>query len=252
MTAPSSAVPGSVTGTAPSSPFAERLPPARLDCPPLALPAKTERRELPPRGKYDARISYLYMTSAETIVDDEINHAIASDLAELRRTFIKSADLAIAESKGDPEPLTRKRVGFDITCDKAGSTTTMLSIVCKRYTYLGGPYPNVDHITYNFGLCAGQHAVALTLGALCRPDAQCEKTILDLLNRELSARNVEVKLDEHAEALKTFAITQAGLRFFANDDLPHVIESAGTIDIAFAQLWNVLRGDGPLAGLVAP
>ncbi|MDP9037403.1 MAG: DUF4163 domain-containing protein [Myxococcota bacterium] len=120
-----------------------------FDCPPLALPAKTDRRELPPRGKYDARISYLYVTSSDTIVDHEINGAIASDLAELRRAFIKSADLAIAESKRDPEPLTRKRVGFDITCDKAGSTTTMLSIVCKRYTYLGGPYPNVDHITYN-------------------------------------------------------------------------------------------------------
>ncbi|MDP9037404.1 MAG: hypothetical protein M3O50_21610 [Myxococcota bacterium] len=61
-----------------------------------------------------------------------------------------------------------------------------------------------------------------------------------------------MKLDERADAPKHFAIMQDGLRVFGDNDLPHVFQEARTIDISFAQLHEVLRNDGPLAGLVAP
>jgi hypothetical protein len=51
--------------------------------------------------------------------------------------------------------------------------------------------------------------------------------------------------------LKYFAITNTGLRFFAND-LPHAIGSAAVVDIPFKQLSSILRRDGPLAGFLTP
>jgi hypothetical protein len=92
----------------------------------------------------------------------------------------------------------------------------------------------------------------VTLASLCKPDAPCTKAILDLIRHKLAARKVDVTLDEHAEALKQFAITRSGFRFFANDDLPHVIQSKGIVDVPFERLHAVLRHDGPLAGLFTP
>ncbi|MDP9033880.1 MAG: hypothetical protein M3O50_03675 [Myxococcota bacterium] len=242
-----------VPDAAPARPVSvARASPAVAGCSPLERAPTTKRRALSVLGKYDSRGSILSVLSPDPAITKELNSVIASNIAQMRRAFTAHAEETIVETRGDPEPVTPDRMGQEIKCDLAGATTTVLSIECTNSRYFGGPYPGMDHFVYNFGLCAGKHPEALTLAALCRPDVKCEKTILDLISRELSARNVDVKLDEHAEALKTFAITQAGLRFFANDDLPHVIASAGTIDIAFAQLRNVLRDDGPLAGLVVP
>ena len=229
------------------------LPPGTADCIGLERPPTTEPRDSPRHGKYEVRARYIWVLSSDALVADEINGWIAADLASKQSRFVKYADQAITESKGDPEPLTPNQLGQQINCDLAGTTKTMVSIECAMTTFVGGAHPGEDHLTYNFGICARKGVVALTLRGLCRLHAPpCEEAALGILNRELMARGVDVKLDEHADALQHFAITQVGLRFFANDDLPHVLRSAGTIDIPFARLHDVLRNDGPLAGLVAP
>jgi hypothetical protein len=220
-------------------------------CEPLARPPKTERRNLPSQGRYDARASYPYVLSSDAAVDEEANGVIAGDLASRRRAFTKDADEAMAEARGDRRALTPDQLALDIKCEEALATTTLLSIVCSCYTNLGGAYPNLDTFAYNFALCAGKGASYLTLAALCTPEAGCKRTILDLIRRKLAAKKIDVTLDENAEALKRFAITQTGLRFFANDDIPHAIASTGTIDIPFEMLRAVLSRDGPLAGLLA-
>jgi hypothetical protein len=218
----------------------------------LPEPPKTERRDLPPSGKYDARASYLYVSSSDATVDLKINGVIAADLADRRRAFTKDADDAIAEAKSDPQPLTKDRIVQEIKCDKVLATTTTLSIVCTCYANVGAAYPNVDYFSYNFSMCEKKGASTLTLAALCKPDAPCKSAILDFVRRKLAAEKIDVVLDENAEALKRFAITRTGLRFFANDDLPHAVASSGTIDIPFERLGAVLRRDGPLAGLLPP
>jgi hypothetical protein len=229
-----------------------RTEPANSHCEPLARPPKTERRELAPQGKYETRASYLYALSSDTAVDDGINGAIATDLEARRREFTKSADELIETEKNDPEPLAPNRVALDIQCEQSVTTATLLSITCTSSRDLGGAYPNLESFAYNFALCAGTRAGYVTLASLCKPDAPCTKAILDLIRHKLAARQVDVTLDEHAEALKQFAITRSGFRFFANDDLPHVIQSKGIVDVPFERLHAVLRHDGPLAGLFTP
>jgi hypothetical protein len=227
---------------------------ATSDCKPLAELPKTARRDLPPQGRYDARASYLYVLSSDAFVDKEINAVIADDLADKRRSFTTSADQLIAGSGDNFE--TTARMAFDIKCDEAVATTTLLSIECTSYINLAGAHPNVEHFAYNFGLCSGRHPTSLALAALCKPDTGCERTVLDLIRRKLrrtlSRQGVNfLNLDDYSGALEFFSITRTGLRFFAND-LPHAIASAGTIDIPFKQLNSVLRRDGPLAELLRP
>ncbi|MGD0676529.1 MAG: hypothetical protein ABSC94_14010 [Polyangiaceae bacterium] len=200
------------------------------------------------------RASYLYVFSSDAVVDKEINGVIADDLVSRRRSFMRDADNATAGSEDDLG--TPNQMVFDIRCDEALSTTALLSIECKSYSDLGGAHPNDEHFAYNFGICAGKPCTSLTLAALCKPDASWKTTILDLIRqkllRKLSTQGVEfLNLDDYSGALKSFAITSTGLRFFAND-LPHVIASAAVIDIPFKQLSSILRRDGPLAALLPP
>lgn len=246
------ALSGPTEGARSSSASVARVEPASSHCEPLARPLKTERRELAPQGRYEARASYPYALSSDAAVDDGINAVIAADLEARRREFTKNADELIETEKNDPTSLTPDRVALEIKCDQALITTSLLSISCTSYRDLGRPYPNLESFAYNFALCAGTRARYVTLASLCKPDAPCKRTILDLIRRELAARKVDVTLDEHAEALKQFAVTRSGFRFFANDDLPHVIQSAGIIDVPFERLSAVLRHDGPLAGLFTP
>lgn len=225
------------------------------DCAPLERPPTTTRQELVLPGKYHARASYPSVLSSDPALDKEVNAAIAKDLAKRQRSFAHDADEAIAESKEDDEPLKPQGMDQKISCQDDSATTTILSVECTSSSNLGGAHPQEEHFTYNFALCAGKRVTPLTLDAICKPGVPCKKAITRALQQKLSTgptKGIELDLDDLAEALKRFAITRTGLRFFANDDLPTAVQSAGTIDIPFSQLAGVLRNDGPLLGLVAP
>ena len=243
---------GNESGAAEATPAASAStgsPPAEAPiCAPLARPPGTLRREMDAHDPYDVETTYLAVSSPDALVDAEINGVIAADLQRRRLEFEHGADEEIADSRDQEWPVTRDRVSLAIRCDEAGATRTMVSIECTSTHYLGGAYPARDHFTYNFGICAGRGAALFGLRVLCRPDLECEDTISDLVESRLSARDVEIHLDGRSEALGNFAVTRAGLRFFV-DDVPHAIQSRGTVDIAFSQLSGVLRHDGWLAGL---
>jgi hypothetical protein len=212
------------------------------DCRPLSQPPNTERRRLPQEGPYGSGGNYLHVTSVHEAVSSQINDAIAKDLVTRKRNFRKDADELVTTSEGQ-DPLTSPaRMRLDIRCDEALATTRLLSIECDAYANLGGAHPNDTRFTYDFATCQ-RRATRLTLSTLCRPDRSWKTEILDLIEQDLDHKLGPgfVKLDDYSSALDTFVVTKTGLRFFAND-LPHVVASAGTIDIGFARLKSVLRG----------
>jgi hypothetical protein len=220
------------------------------DCYPLRQPPNTERRPLPQQGPYGSGGNYLYVTSVDEAVSNQINKVIAKDLVTWQRNFRKDADELVTASGGQ-DPLTSPaRMRLDIHCDEALATTRLLSIVCDANVNLGGAHPDDTHFTYNFATCGGR-AIPLTLPSLCRPDRPWKTEILALIEQDLNHKLGlgYVKLEEYSSALDTFVVTKSGLRFFAND-LPHVVASARTVDILYARLKSVLRPDGLLVGLV--
>lgn len=235
----------------PASAVVDRGSPESSDCAGLLRPPRTIPQELPSDGRYRVRASVLLSSSSDSVVDGEINGIILADQAARQRAFVSNADEAIVQAKGDPQPLQPESLGLDIECKEAWTTTRVLSIECRSSTYLGGAHPEEQHFTYNFGFCSGTRATSLDLVTLCKPDRRCKEALLDLIRRSLRAglaKDVDVEFDNDAEVLKRFAITPTGLRFFANDDLPYAIQSAGTIDLGFERLGEILRNDGLLAG----
>jgi hypothetical protein len=246
------------TAAAASAPPAGPAPsaaPRAGECAPIAATPKVEVHNLKLSSKYRSLIKYPAPVSSAPNVDKEIVAQIEADLKRRQREFNKSADEAIAGTKDEPDGLKPDQVGLEIDCQQTFLSDTLFSIACTDVPALGGPYPDVQHFAYNFQFCANDKVRALHLPDVCRPGAACTKAIAKLINQTLKAglaKDADVQIDAQSDALKKFAVTPKGLRFFVNEELPHVLDEAGTIDIAFGKLTAVLKADSPLAGLLAP
>ncbi|HXN32401.1 MAG TPA: hypothetical protein VN894_11085, partial [Polyangiaceae bacterium] len=167
--------------------------------------------------------------------------------------FVKDADEALAETKGDPDGVKPDQIAQEIRCAELLSTPSLVSIGCASSTNLGGAHPEGQRFAYSYGICAGKGPKPVTLGGVCRSGAPCVKTVVAAINRSLAsgpAKDANVKISEQSSALEHFAVTKTGLRFFVNDELPQALQAAGAVDVPFRDLKSVLREDGPLAELL--
>jgi len=129
-----------------------------------------------------------------------------------------------------------------------------------------GAHPNLDKFAVNFQICPEVRRLALT--DLCRSLPECRKTIIELISEDFrtgpkketgiqfrdgatGAKGDSPDKEQPDATLREFAITTAGVSIFLFDELPHVLQAFGMVDLPAAKVRSVLH-DEWRAGSGAP
>ena len=244
---------GTTSGASPASPGAAPSAQGKDDVcggPATGPLPKLEERKLATeqKGHYRFELKYPVFHEDDEMVTQKLNRQLLEQLTAIEKRFLKEAEGQGAGS--DPEDAR----WFEGKCATAYHSKAFVSVACD--TMEGpGAHPNLDKFAHNFRICPDVRE--LTLADVCRSLPECRKTIVALVNEDF--RTGEKKQTgiqfrdgparggsdpEHpVAALRTFEITQAGLRFFLFDELPHVLQAFAVIDIPAAKLRPVLRDD---------
>ena len=107
------------------------------------------------KGRYEVNLSY--------------PQAASPGVGSLN-TLLRQAAEGDQPWKNGPDP-DHESVGYDADYRIALQTESFISVVFRRMTVFGGPYPNNEQFTVNFDLKAGR---AATLDNLLRPGAQAK------------------------------------------------------------------------------
>ncbi|MET0593183.1 MAG: hypothetical protein ABW133_10815 [Polyangiaceae bacterium] len=242
---PSLALSASAAGGVPCAP-----PP-----PPGAPLPKLEKRTLATKkdGHYRFELQYPLLKASDDATTEKVNRLLADRLATLQKRFVKEAQ----NQGGEADPDNAR--WFEGKCDVAHDSPSFVSVACE--TMEGpGAHPNVDKFAHTFQLCPEVKPVALA--DLCRALPECRKRIVALINEDFRTGDkkqtgIQFRVGPASSAdpadseqpvanLQSFGITPAGLRIFLFDELPHVLQGFGVVDIPVAKVRSVLREDTAL------
>jgi hypothetical protein len=223
------------------------------ECVPLAAPPRTRPRDFRAKAPFVAKMRYPALTSGDAVVDAEANAIIGGDLHRHEDEFVANGNDLLASERGDGRTLSPERIDDDVECVTTIVTPALVSVACVEKSFMDGPYVNTSYVTYNVALCAGMGARRLSLDSLCSAGAYCKRRIAEWLAGALDAGRtaaVDVDLGDDGDVFTRFAVQPRGLRFFVEQEIPHVLGHVPPVDVPFAKLTDVLRHDGPLAGLL--
>jgi hypothetical protein len=236
-----------------SSPATTR-PTRDNDCagPPSGPLPSLEQRKLTAQkqGRYRFELQYPLFHEDNEKLTQKLNAQLLEHLTGIQKRFVQEAENQDVESEPDNARWLEGK------CEAAYHSKSFVSVACD--TMEGpGAHPNLDKLAYNFQICPELRLLALT--DLCRSLPECRKRIVELINDDfrtgdkkqtgIQFRTGPVPHGESSDpehrvaALRTFAITPTGLRFYLFDELPHVLQAFGVIDIPAAKLRPVLRED---------
>jgi len=225
------------------------------------LPRAEERTLSASReGHYRFDLQYPLVRIDDEERAEKLNQELLEQLRAIQKRFVR-------ESSGDPgKSLTRDDDGkpepenarwFEGKCAIAYLSAAFVSVACE--TMEGpGAHPKLDKFAYNFQICPEVRKVSL--GDLCRALPPCKKAIVDLINEDFrTGQKKETGIQfgvgprgapgqppdrEHPIAtLQAFGITPAGLRIYLFDELPHVLQAFGVVDLPAAKIRPVMRED---------
>lgn len=228
---------------------------ARDECggPPSGSLPKLEERKLAAQqqGQYRFELKYPVFREDNEKVTQRLNRQLLDQLSEIKKRFVKEAEGQDHES--DPDNAR----WFEGKCETAYHSASFVSVACD--TMEGpGAHPNLDKFAYNFEICPEVRLLALA--DLCRSLPECRKKIVQLINEDFRSgekKQTGIQFRDgpgvaHGEpsdperpiaTLRTFGITPTGMRFYLFDELPHVLQAFGIVDIPAAKLRAVLRDE---------
>jgi hypothetical protein len=247
-----------------ASPSASALP-ANAGCggPPTEAPLpRAEERTLAAsrEGHYRFDLKYPLLRIDDEKRAEKLNQALSEQLRAVEKRFVREASgdpgkSLTRDDDGEPDPENAR--WFEGKCAIAYLSSAFVSVACD--TMEGpGAHPNLDKFAYNFQICPEVRLV--TLGDLCRALPSCKKKIVDLINEDFrTGQKKETGIQfrvgprgapgqppdiEHPVAtLEAFGITPAGLRIYLFDELPHVLQAFGVVDLPAAKVRPVLHED---------
>jgi hypothetical protein len=226
-----------------------------VDCggvPTAPLPRLEQRKLTAERkGQYRFELKYPLFLEDNEKVTQQLNRQFLEHLTAIQKRFVKEAQTE------DHAPDPDNARWFEGKCEIAYHSLSFVSVACD--TMEGpGAHPNLDKFAYNFQVCPDVRLV--TLADLCRSLPDCRKKIVELINEDF--RNGEKKetgiqfrdgpmrspgeppdMEHPVATLRTFGLTPTGLRVFLFDELPHVLQAFGVVDLPASQLRPVLRED---------
>jgi hypothetical protein len=213
---------------------------------------RLEERQLAKQqpGQYRFELKYPLFHEENERVTQKLNGHLLEQLTAVQKRFLKEAE---GQDGSDPDNAR----WFEGKCATAYHSKSFVSVACD--TMEGpGAHPNLDKFAYNFQICPDVRQ--LELADLCRDLPDCRKKIIELINEDFrtgekkqtgiqfragpALPHGESSDPEHPVAtLRTFGITPTGLRFYLFDELPHVLQAFGVIDIPIVKVRSVLRDD---------
>jgi hypothetical protein len=202
-------------------------------------------------GFYRFELAYPLLAIEDEARAEKVNQGLVEQLRAIERRFVGESP----GNDGTPDPENVR--WFEGKCTIAYLSSAFVSVACD--TMEGpGAHPNLDKFAYNFQICPEVRLVAL--GDLCRALAPCKKKIVDLINEDFrtgpkketgiqfrvgprGAPGQPPDMEHPVATLQAFAVTPAGLRIYLFDELPHVLQAFGVVDLPAAKVRPVLRED---------
>ena len=236
---------------------ANAAPVQEADCggpPPAGAPLpRLESRQLASRqeGHYRFELQYPHLYADDAKVAQKVNDQLLEQLTVIQKRFIKEA---VEEGRA---PDSENARWFEGTCATTYHSKAFVSVACD--TMEGpGAHPNLGKLAYSFQVCPEVRQLALA--DLCRSLPECRKRSIQLVNEDfrvdpkketgiqfrdgpMGSRGEPPDMEHPAATLRTFGVTPTGLRFFFFDELPHVLQAFGIVDIPIGKLRPVLRED---------
>jgi hypothetical protein len=240
-----------VPSASPSSPPSTRESECGGAPPPGPLP-RLEQGKLAAQqeGRYRFELKYPRFHEDNEKAMRKVNQQLFEQLGAIKTRFVKEAE----SQGGTPDPDNAR--WFEGKCETAYHSKSFVSVACE--TMEGpGAHPHLDKFAYNFQICPEVRVLALA--DVCRALPECRKKIIQLINDDFRTgekKQTDIQFRDgpvpHGEstdpdlpipALRTFAITPTGLRFYLFDELPHVLQAFAVIDIPAAKVRPVLRDE---------
>jgi hypothetical protein len=218
-------------------------------CLPLSAPPQMASKELRTKARFVVEARYAASASGDSAVDGQMNAIVEDDLRRRQGEFIAMAQRVLENEHANARPLGSEPISDEVQCDPTVVTRSFVGLACVEHSLVAGAYDARTPFAYNFALCAGAGVTPVAADALCRDVGTCKRRLSALLAAKVRAGpggGLPVMLDD--DVFRHFVVMPSGLRFFAGDPSPHGPDAA-FVDLPFAEVADVLRRGGPLAGL---